>query len=118
MKGARQADRPVAAQARLKKRDIEPRQGRARTIQGVAKSILSILSLETQIHPPSLIVFKVRAARYLEESVLSRAPNLKIIGSCRPETKIAGAEFDNPVMEPEFSQNCFRIGGQSLQLVG
>src|SRR4029077_13232624 len=54
-----ESDGAVGSQPRLDQRNIESRQSRARTVQGVAEAIFPILILETEVHSARLKVAKI-----------------------------------------------------------
>ena len=59
MKRLRETDRAIVLQSRLKQRDVKPRESRAGAVQRMAEAVLSVLSLETQVHPAGLKIAKV-----------------------------------------------------------
>jgi hypothetical protein len=59
VKGLWKTDRAIVLQSRLEQGDVEPRQGRARAVQCVAKVVSSVLSFKAQIHPAGLEILEI-----------------------------------------------------------
>src|SRR5262249_30390914 len=76
----RDPNRTISLLVRFNQGRKEPRQGRARTVQGMAKAILPRAVLEAQIHPARLEILKIGTAGNFQVTVLSRGPNLEVIG--------------------------------------
>src|SRR4029077_7118690 len=80
----------------------------------MAKTVFAFRILEPEIHPPRLKIGEVRATRNFQIGILSRRPNLDVVGFGGTKAEIGGAELNYAVMQPKQLQNFLGIGGQTL----
>src|SRR5258707_9905090 len=71
----------------------------------------------TNVGPPCLIRFKVRARKNLAEQLLAGQPYFNVIGLRRHRSHVACAQGHYPVMQAEFLKNLFRVTGELVMLV-
>src|SRR5207302_9323334 len=81
---------------------------RAAAIENVRESVLSGLGFETQVHPPRLELFAIRAARTSEIAPLPWRPDFDVVCLGAGKSHIAGAQQHNAVMQPQRLQDAFR----------
>ena len=78
--------------------------GQPGSIDGMDKLCLRILlpdcALISNVGPPGLKSFKVATRGDLPIVVLRREPDFDVVGFCRREPHIAGAEYDDSVVKP------------------
>src|SRR5438445_13384324 len=80
----------------------------------MAKTVFAFRILEPEIHPPRLKIGEVRATRNFQIGILSRRPNLDVVGFGGTKAEIGGAKFNHAIMQPKQLQNFLGIGGQTL----
>src|SRR5205823_3287052 len=97
----REPHRTVFLLTSFDQRGKQSRQGQARAIQSMTKTVFAFRILEPQIHPARLKIREVRATRNFQIGVLSRRPNLDVVGLGRTKAEITGAEFNHAIMQPE-----------------
>lgn len=78
-------------------------------------AVFAVLVFEAEIHAAGLVVAKAGAARYFEVTALSGGPDLDVVGFGGAEADVAGAEFDDAVVQAEELEHFFRVAGQRLQ---
>ena len=100
---------------RLQQRDVEPRQRGAGAVERVAELVFPVLVLEAQRHAARLEVAEIRAARHFEIGVLAGRPDFDVVGLRRAEADVAGAEFDDAVVQAEQLQHFLRVGGERFE---
>src|SRR5437667_9482525 len=82
----------------------------------MTKTVFAFRILEPQIHPPRLKIREVRATRNFQIGILSRRPNLDVVGLGRTKAEITRTKFNHAVMQLERLQNSICIGFQGLML--
>src|SRR5438094_9383903 len=83
----------------------------------MTKTVFAFRILEPQIHPPRLKIREVRATRNFQIGILSRRPNLDVVGLGRTKAEITRTKFNYAVMQLERLQNSLGIGCQGLMLL-
>ena len=83
----------------------------------MAEPVFPIAILEPKLHPARLEIFAVRATGYFQISVLSRRPDLNVVALGRGKTQIAGAQFDDSIMQAEQLQYAFCVSRKRFQFV-
>src|SRR6202171_1205553 len=99
--------------------DSDPRaaDGEPGTVQGVNEVTLAgALGLEANAGAAGWKCFAVRTGRDLAEFVARRQPNFDVVGFCRGEPHVAGAEQHGAIVQAEFLENCFRVAHEGFVL--
>lgn len=112
-----QKNRAVGLLERFKERDKESGESCAGPVDGMAEIIFAVFGFKPQVHSAGLKVAEVRAAGDFEISILAWSPDFDVIGFGGAESEVAGAEFDDAVVQPEQLQNFLRICGEAFEFL-
>ena len=92
--------------------------GQARTVKRVHEAaLLGGRRLEADRGPAGLEILEIGAGRDLPVLVLSRQPDLDVVGLGRGEAQVAGAERDHPVVQAELLQDALGVAEELFQLI-
>ena len=83
----------------------------------MAEPVFPVAILESKLHPARLEIFAVRATGYFQVRILSRRPDLNVVALGRRKTQIAGAQFDDSIMQAEQLQYAFCVSCKRFQFV-
>src|SRR3954469_21237099 len=97
----RYSNRSVRLLIALDEGDKQPGQGGSRTVERMAKAVLSVYVLVFEVHSTCLEILKIGAAGHFKIAPLPGRPNFDVVGLCCSEAKIAGTEFNNSIMQAE-----------------
>ena len=78
----------------------------------MAEVVFSFGVFISKLHAARLIVAKARAAGDLKIFALAGGPHFYVVCFAGTEADIAGAEFDNLVVEAEFLESRFGVAGE------
>ena len=84
----------------------------AGAIQGVAEVVSSLGVFVAKFHAAGLVVAKARAAGDFKIFALAGSPHLDVICLTGTEANIAGAEFDDLIVEVKFLESSFGVAGE------
>ncbi len=83
----------------------------------MGKAVFAVGVFETEVHAAGLVVTKGGAGRHFEVGFLARRPDFDVVGLGGAEANIAGAEFDDTVVEAEELEDFFGVASERFQSV-
>lgn len=99
----------------LEEGDVEAGEGGAGAIESERKAIFPIGVFEAGAHAACLIIAEAGAGGDFEVFAVAGGPDFDVVGFGCGLADIAGAELDDAVVEAEFSEDRFGVGGEFLE---
>jgi len=118
VENGREEDGAIGLLVGFEEGDEESWEGGTGAVDGVTEVIFAVFGFEPESHATGLEVIEQGAAGNFEVSVLAWGPDFDIESLGGTEAEIAGAEFDDAVVEAEELEDFFGVGGEGKELGG
>ena len=97
----RQFDVAVGLLAVFEEGDHQAGEGDATAVESVDEAVFAVLGFIADVAATGLEIFAIGDAGDFEVGVLTRGPDFDVVGFAGGEAEIAGAEFEDAIVEAE-----------------
>lgn len=95
--------------------DEESGEGGAGAVEGVGEAVFAVGVFVAEVHAAGLVVAEGGTAGDFEVGFLAGGPDFDVVGFGGAEADVAGAEFDDAVVEAEELEDFFGVAGEGFE---